>query len=369
MDNVIQNYTVLKRKSRSEEALELLKRIALQVKPIMRKRGWKVVHLCEFFPTNPNLLGVNVNRGFKINIRLRPQYDDSTFLEYNDLLGTMLHELTHIVRGPHDDVFYKILDELNDELDELILTGQKGYLAFDGVGRKLGGSFSSTPTCGDLRGRAVAAAEQRRQQQGLMIPYGGVRLGNGGTNKGRLERSLSPAQMAAQAAERRMRDQTWCGGLQEQLNGSNLSPSNSSSANSPEVIVIPDSNGEENEDGDNKNHGQKRSRNGIDILPPAKKPTALKKPIIQSQKKTSTTPESSSSTKTAIQATKRILNHAGWVCNICTFENTDIALACGMCLTQRPTSHLIPFITNWSCPQCTLYNESTATCSACSYPR
>lgn len=31
--------------------------IAVQVLPIMRKRGWKVQHLCEFYPNNPNLLG------------------------------------------------------------------------------------------------------------------------------------------------------------------------------------------------------------------------------------------------------------------------------------------------------------------------
>ena len=37
-------------------------------------------------------IGVNVNRGYKINVRLLPHYDDSAFLEYNDLLGTMLHE-------------------------------------------------------------------------------------------------------------------------------------------------------------------------------------------------------------------------------------------------------------------------------------
>ena len=294
-----------------------------------------------------------------------------------------------IVRGPHDNVFYKILDEINDELDELILTGQKGYLAFDGLGRKLGGYYRSTQTSGDLRSRAVAAAEQRRQKQGLMIPSGGLRLGNGGSNKGRLEKSLSPAQMAAQAAERRMRDQKWCGGLQhKQLNGSNLSPSSSSSANSPEVIVIPDSSDEESDEYGSKSCGQKRSRNGIDTHPPAKKVTESTKPIIQSPKKTITIPPppppssssslslsssaaatSSSCTKTPIQAAKQVAKHIGWVCNICTFENTDIALACGMCLTQRPTSHLIPSIAYWSCPQCTLYNESTRTCNACSYNR
>jgi len=39
---------------------------------------------------------VNINRGQKIQIRLRPQEDQNTFLPWESLLGTMLHELTHI---------------------------------------------------------------------------------------------------------------------------------------------------------------------------------------------------------------------------------------------------------------------------------
>lgn len=36
--------------------------------------------------------GMNVNRGWKVNLRLRPHYDDTQFLEYEDILGTLLHE-------------------------------------------------------------------------------------------------------------------------------------------------------------------------------------------------------------------------------------------------------------------------------------
>ena len=31
---------------------------------------------------------------------------------YNDVLGTVLHELVHIEIGPHNAKFYKMLDEL-----------------------------------------------------------------------------------------------------------------------------------------------------------------------------------------------------------------------------------------------------------------
>lgn len=52
----VKEYKVLK-KINSNEAMNILKRISSQVKPILIKRNWKIQHLCEFFPSNPNLLG------------------------------------------------------------------------------------------------------------------------------------------------------------------------------------------------------------------------------------------------------------------------------------------------------------------------
>lgn len=38
-----------------------------------------------------------------MQVRLRPSFDPShSFLEYESILGTLLHELVHNVRGPHD---------------------------------------------------------------------------------------------------------------------------------------------------------------------------------------------------------------------------------------------------------------------------
>ena len=130
--------TALKSQPRADEALDLLRKIASLVKPIMRKHGWHLPTLSEFFPKNPNLLGVNINGGAKICIRLRPQHDPSSFLPLEDsLIGTMLHELTHNVRGPHDDVFFKQLDALQDEYDDLRAKGYSGE-GFLGDGRRVG---------------------------------------------------------------------------------------------------------------------------------------------------------------------------------------------------------------------------------------
>jgi len=51
------SYEHLKGHPRSNEALTLLQRIASLVKPIMRRNGWRLPVLAEFFPESPNLLG------------------------------------------------------------------------------------------------------------------------------------------------------------------------------------------------------------------------------------------------------------------------------------------------------------------------
>ena len=51
-------YEHLKHLPREAEALHTLRKVASVVKPIMRKRAWKVNTLCEFLPPEANLLGI-----------------------------------------------------------------------------------------------------------------------------------------------------------------------------------------------------------------------------------------------------------------------------------------------------------------------
>jgi hypothetical protein len=99
----------------SDGALRLLQEAAQQVAPLMLKRQWRVQLLVEFYPANPSLLGLNVNRREKICVRLRLPEDANAFFPLEHVVGTLLHELAHIVRGPHDAAFYKLLDELTGE--------------------------------------------------------------------------------------------------------------------------------------------------------------------------------------------------------------------------------------------------------------
>ncbi|RSH89248.1 hypothetical protein EHS25_002360 [Saitozyma podzolica] len=196
--SLIGRFEHLRNRPRSDEAGPLLEKIASQVKPIMAKRGWKVGVLAEFLPANPALLGNNMNAGERINLRLRPPGNTSTFYEYDQLVLVMLHELTHIEQGPHDARFYKILGELEEEFYELKRKGYAGE-GFHGTGHHLSG-FKVPEHVGKAKG--LAAAEKRLATQ-RKIGKGGV-LGGSGTG------GKTMKEVIAEAAERRIRDDKAC---------------------------------------------------------------------------------------------------------------------------------------------------------------
>lgn len=56
-DALVASYRHLPELPRAADALLTLRKIASVVKPIMRARGWRVSELCEFYPSQQNLLG------------------------------------------------------------------------------------------------------------------------------------------------------------------------------------------------------------------------------------------------------------------------------------------------------------------------
>jgi hypothetical protein len=56
-DIFVKSFTHLKDRPKAERALPMLQRIASLVKPIMRKHGWVLPVLSEFFPAQDNLIG------------------------------------------------------------------------------------------------------------------------------------------------------------------------------------------------------------------------------------------------------------------------------------------------------------------------
>lgn len=92
LDNHFGDYVHLKQLPREAEALTTLRKAASCVKPIMRKRGWKVGTLSEFLPGEANLWGLNIDHGRQINLRLRHAGDSNQFLQFEHVLDTLLHE-------------------------------------------------------------------------------------------------------------------------------------------------------------------------------------------------------------------------------------------------------------------------------------
>eukprot|EP00124_Ichthyophonus_hoferi_P000562 Ihof_evm15s21 gene=Ihof_evmTU15s21 len=228
------NIEALKREG-DVEALSLLKKIAAQVRPIMKNRQWRVGLLKEFIPSNPNLLGININSGEAVKIRLRLAHNLNEFLPFENLIGTMLHELVHIVHGPHDTKFYALLDKVTEECENLMAKGITGGEGFQADGKKLGGAWCN-PSEYDRRSLAAKAAANR-EQRNIMIRGSGQRLGGGHTGKTIKGKPLTPKELMLIAAERRRKDNLWCG--REDAEKENDSNSNDHSATINLVLDSP----------------------------------------------------------------------------------------------------------------------------------
>ncbi|KAI9357677.1 WLM domain-containing protein [Zopfochytrium polystomum] len=200
-------------KVNDERAMTMLTRIASLVKPLMKRHLWELPILREFYPDQKNLLGLNVNRGREIKLRLRSPDDVSQFFEEDFVMGTMLHELTHNIRGPHDDQFYRALDALTKEYEDILASGWRCE-GFDAPGRRVGQGVSHDLPPHLARKRALETAEKRLQLSKIMGPPGGRKVGGGSlaASASAGGRRLTPGEMAALAAERRKRDSVWCGG-------------------------------------------------------------------------------------------------------------------------------------------------------------
>ncbi|CAL9730193.1 DNA-dependent metalloprotease Wss1p [Monosporozyma unispora] len=190
---LINTLTFLKKKPRSEYAFEILQDINNSVALLMRENNLKVSILAEFYPKQNNLLGLNVNAGSKIMLRLRQPYDHSRFLSREEIMNTMIHELTHNRVGPHNDKFKKQMKEWCGRqyvIETLGLTEN-----FLGIGKRLGGSTTSGNY--NIRQKRLKLLDQQNSKKLGHLQ----KLDPFGSNKGPM---LSPREMAAKAAAERL---------------------------------------------------------------------------------------------------------------------------------------------------------------------
>jgi hypothetical protein len=211
--------------TKREEAAQLLQKLINHTRQLMQRKKWKVTLLCEFYPKNKRLLGLNVNRGYRIMIRLRCPNDQNTFLPYESLLGTMLHELTHIVISPHNSDFYAMVDALEVEVQKDFVSSnykEVSYVFEQTTGNRLGGGSSSSLSSFQQRqlsttssGTLIPQKELLRQarEKKLTVLSSGIMSGGARTLGGNLssKSSLPTRELQLQAIERRRaRDNATC---------------------------------------------------------------------------------------------------------------------------------------------------------------
>lgn len=244
----IAEYRAMADLPRASEALAMLRRVGGIVKPIMLKHNWHVGKLTEFSGFSKNhgeVLGMNQNSGQVVFLRLRQKAAGSqelidAFLPEDDIVYTMLHELAHNVRGPHDDEFFRILKGLEEDWYELRRKGSLPGQGFWTPGNLLGAGHGRDLPLPMARRQAAEKAEERQKRQKML--QGGGRLG------GQVQTARSAADLAREAAERRIKMEGGCPSSQAEQEQTIRWHEEKDLLHGLKVIVIED--GDDDADGD-----------------------------------------------------------------------------------------------------------------------
>ena len=182
----------------AEDARVILERLAKDpgVLAVMSARRWRVPILGEMYPegrvgTDPVcVLGFNVNRGQRINLRVRTD-DLAGFRKYEVIKNVLWHELAHNEISEHTGEFYALVSTLKHEGNAADWTRASGTTLSSSQtvfrppervqrappdGRVLGGEGISGATEAIRNARVqaavarVAAAPARAQQPSLITP-------------------------------------------------------------------------------------------------------------------------------------------------------------------------------------------------------
>ncbi|BFZ65069.1 hypothetical protein YB2330_006232 [Saitoella coloradoensis] len=326
----IKHYTTLPNSASPTHALHLLHRIASLVKPIMCAHSFSIGILAEFLPSDPCLLGLNVNRTQKICLRLR-RSGSGDWLGEDELVGTMLHELTHITHGPHDTKFYALLDSLTAEYQALRAKGYDGE-GFFAEGRRVGQGVSHNVSPEEGRRRAVEAAE-RRARAGALTRGSGARLGGGGGMSVGGGKGKSMRELVAEAAERRASDAKACGSGDGHLEAEMVGELEKVESMEREgIITIPDD-APAPAPTRVASEGGKGKREAVQVItiedsPP---PEPKEKELAFLPEETRPTPPPPKRPRPESPPMATI-----WACSACTLHNPLQTLRCSLCETERP---------------------------------
>ena len=294
--------------------------------------------------------------------------------------GAVLHELTHNVRGPHDDIFWKTLSGLQTELESHMSKGWQGdgFFSAGHVAGGAGGSSRDVPLH-EARQRALKSAEQRRKQESLL----GTSASNARRTLGGVTpQPLDPREAVRVAAERREKEARQCANTLDDDERAALD-------NDDDVIIVSAALGATTSEPVKRSTSEpvKRStsatkRNVIDLTasddddddhveasssrPGASKAGASKSGAKAAPRPTATT---SASTTSAIAAppTKKLERAAkvqSWACATCTLVNDGAEILCAACGSRRKGDVTTR---TWTCLACgkSDMDEQFWLCSGC----
>lgn len=338
---------------RADEALKTLRKIASLVKPIMRQRNWRVGTLCEFYPAEANLLGLNINRNEKICLRLRYPGDERQFLPIEQVTDTMLHELCHYVHGPHDEHFHALWDQLRDEHEALVRKGYTGE-GFLSDGKRLGGQRIPMH---EARRRARAAAEKRK----ALTTGSGQKLGGAPVMRG-----VDIRRVIADAAQRRIDIEKGCASGTDKgrqlardvkigTEGTTTTKAEDDDENERVIMqayidLIQEEEAEKYGQGYSPpTESNPSGMRGTGLHPRPKHPLLedqanvekiLKQPRTPTPPTRLQPPNAKSAPEPPIDLTTAPDHRPDtWTCDICTLVNPIEYLTCDACATERPSSH------------------------------
>lgn len=206
-------FDVLQEFSNHAEAAGLLRRVVAVMNKVLPQKGWAVMRVSEFYPaaaprSGPSagggrgrrpprappaptthsgsvLLGLNINRGEHIKLRLRPPHDQLALLPFEEVMCTAAHEMVHNAIGPHNEAFFELYRHIVQLCEDVLSADaaaagaatssstassiasvpRDAVVAFQGAGRRLGGR-----DFGPLREAVTTAAVLRQSLLTWMMP-------------------------------------------------------------------------------------------------------------------------------------------------------------------------------------------------------
>eukprot|EP00980_Cylindrotheca_fusiformis_P028655 scaffold22634_cov123-Cylindrotheca_fusiformis.AAC.2 len=353
---------------------DTLQRIHNEFYPIIRRRGYNVLSISEFCccgdgldyapagrrklrKQHNNVLGYNSTRfgrskSHTIHLRLRDARNHNRLMPWEDVAGTMAHELSHCVHQNHGPNFYKLMEEiLEGELSELLSIRCWGFqvyshiyasfstehasLLVQGMGFQpdFKPSVASSATMPVQGGRKLGGSNAGKSR---LLDDSGRRLGG---DKGLAASSSSLRDAMARAAEARQRQLQQARRLIER-------------AREPCVIEIIDSDDEDEEENEKNEVTVKRP--GHDTG--SRNATTKKSKKLDFIDLTSSSPKSDKQNLGAsfqheppntisscidltsddhVDSARSPLEEDMWTCSRCTLQNRPLSLACEVCLVER----------------------------------